>query len=164
MVKGPVGLDPALVIKSLDEDAQKIIENYELRITELKHDSYDKKVNEDFIKTKALQIVDREIDRLIFNRNKIMNSGFAFFKSKRLSARNKKISALSELKNQIFLRFPDKSIAKIIEETHPELISETGKHFTKDKLQRIIQMEAYHLDKCNQLDKKIHVLERKQSL
>lgn len=157
IVKGPATLDPALVIRSLDEDAQKLLSKYKLSGAESKHDSYDQKVNQDFIKIKVLQIIDREIDRLSLARNKMMHGGIGLFKSKKLAIKDGKILGLNKLKIQISLHYPVQTLAKMIEEScanHPALLSGTVKHLTKDKLQRITEMENYHLTRCNQLDKK----------
>lgn len=149
-IKGPENVSPALILKSLDTDAQKLLATYKLDIKDTKQESYDEKANLEFIKKKSLQLIGRRISELESNIDEMKLTGkLSFLKSRTFANKNTRLQGLKQLHQQISEKNPLIHLTELIKETcirHPQLLSGIVLHPTKDLLNRLIEMESFHLE------------------
>jgi len=154
IVRAPAGVNPTLVIKSLNFDAQEMIRACNIDAHDLTNEPYDIKINESFVKQAALDIIFNQSNRLEAEIKSFEHSRTpAFFAG--IAKRTAKNTALKILYNAILEDYPAKTLNQIITETrenNPVLTAGKIQHLIKDALDVIISMEAYHLYKCKQLN------------
>ncbi len=167
-VKGPKNVNPALIITSLDSNAQKILTKYQFDIKDVKQDIYDEKANLEFIKMKSFQLIDRRISELESKINEMkLTTKTSLLKSRAAVNKNARLQGLKQLKLQIAEKYPQVNLAEIIKqvgEHYPKLYSGIYQHYTKDLLIRIVELEKYHLECCKRLKNKSYDLECKEKI
>ncbi len=149
-VKGPENVSPALILKSLDTDALKLLETYKLDIKDINQEVYDEKANQNFIKNKSLQLISRRISELESNIDERRDQP-SLLNSQTFMNKNARLLGLKKLHQQISDKNPLINLIELIEVTcilHPQLLSGIVHHPTKDLLNRIIEMESFHLECC----------------
>ena len=155
-------MSPTLIVKSLNPDAQRLIQIHGLQLKTVE-ENYNQGANEQFLQDKAIEIVDRQIQRLKQEicqiASQILRSkATSLFYMQNLKKKNAKLSALREIKVQIRNKFPQTSLHSIIEdatERYPELTSGLFQHVVDDYLKVILEMEKYHQANCKETVKNL---------
>ncbi|MBI2785929.1 MAG: hypothetical protein HYX60_06350 [Legionella longbeachae] len=153
IIKGDKNIDPNLIIKSLNKNAQKAILNEGIDINILTLDvKYDKELSFKYVHNRSLELIDNQIKRLD---KESLQLGNSFFDQKQKLIKAKKITALGELKKEIEKSNQVSSIINSINNTYPELLSGTLSHKTKDCISSIMEMEQLCNDKFSSHIEKI---------
>ncbi len=133
LVKGPAGISPALIVASLNPSAFALIASRGFVLEEMKNAEADQQADNDFIRVKAVEIINRQVERLAEEQ-----------KTKFSPLKEQKIQGLSRIKKEI--EQSDQSLSEIITTYNSSTISSGFfRSLTKEDLQTICQLEKVFL-------------------
>lgn len=135
----PKKVSVALFLKSLNQDAQKLIHEFGFCLNIENELHYNVKMNESFIKIKSLQIIQRQIDRLSEELDHLIVIN--------ADRKKEKIMALNQIKVAITNDYPAKTMRSIINEInaiYQGLCEGWFNHQVEEHMQMIFEMETYH--------------------
>jgi len=138
IIYAPQDVSLHLIIKSLNEDAQSLISHLNL-YPNVQENKYNVDANSAYIKNKAVQIIQRQIDLLSgeLKQDYIINP----------LVKKEKRKILENIKSHITTNYPNQNMKAIINEAskdYPDLESGFLRHTTKDNLDIIRNMDEYH--------------------